>query len=114
MKTQSAKAKGRKLQKEIRDLILAAYPHLSDGDVRSTSMGSQGEDVQLSPLARKAFPFAVECKNLAKIAVYKYYEQAAANAKESEPLVVIKQNRSRPLVILDAEFFIKNWGPHED
>lgn len=70
--------------------------------------------MQLSTAAKRVFPFAVECKNLAKIAIYKYYEQATANAKDCEPIVVVKQNRSKPLVILDAEWFIKNWRTNED
>ena len=68
-------------------------------------MGAQGEDVQLSESGLKAFPFSIECKNLAKIAVYKFYEQATTHGS-AEPLVVIKQNRSKPLAIVDLEHFI--------
>jgi hypothetical protein len=69
-------------------------------------MGAGGEDVQLSPAARKLMPFTIECKNMAKIAVYNYYEQAKTHSK-GEPLVVIKQNHSKPLVIVDADYFFK-------
>jgi len=47
LKPQSAKAKGRKLQQWVRDQILQRFPTLSTDDVRSTSMGASGEDVQL-------------------------------------------------------------------
>jgi len=106
LKPQSAKAKGRNLQKWVRDQILNRFPSLTTDDVRSTSMGAGGEDVQLSKAARDVFPYAVECKSMAKIAVYNYYEQAKQHGK-GEPLVVIKQNNCKPLVIVDAELFFK-------
>ena len=56
IKTQSAKAKGRNLQKHVRDRILAVFPWLKEGDVESRSMGSAGVDVMMSPLARRALP----------------------------------------------------------
>ena len=105
MKTSSAKQKGRLLQQAVRDKILEKFPHLTERDVKSTSMGAQGEDVQLSEAGLKAFGYNVECKNLAKIAVYKFYEQATTHGS-AEPLVVIKQNRSKPLAIIDLEHFI--------
>lgn len=106
MKPSSAKTKGRMLQQWIRDKILETFPNLKPDDVRNTSSGAQGEDVQLSSAARELFPFQIECKNLAKIAVYKFYEQAQTHG-EHEPLVFIKQNRSKPLVLMDAEAFFK-------
>jgi len=107
MKAQSAKAKGRKLQQAVRDGILERFPTLEPDDVRSTGMGQSGEDIQLSPAARKLFPYSVECKNLAKIAVYNYYNQCEGNSGDYEPLVVIKQNRSKPLAIIDLEHFME-------
>jgi hypothetical protein len=103
---QSAKAKGRRLQQLVRDSILSAFPKLEPDDVRSTSMGAGGEDVQLSPAARKLFPYTVECKNLAKIAVYNYYVQATGH-NDFEPLVIIKQDRSKPLAVVDLEHFME-------
>jgi len=106
MKAQSAKAKGRRLQQAVRDAILTAFPKLEPDDVRSTSMGAGGEDVQLSPAARKLFPYSVECKSLSKIAVFNYYEQATGHGKH-EPLVVIKQNRSKALAVVDLDHFME-------
>lgn len=102
---QSAKAKGRRLQQAVRDAVLESFPSLEPDDVRSTSMGAGGEDVQLSPAARKLFPYSVECKNLAKIAVFNYYEQATGHG-DHEPLVVIKQNRSKALAVVDFDHFM--------
>lgn len=67
-------------------------------------MGASGEDVQLSSAARSVFPFQVECKNRKAIAVFKDYEQAQTHGLV-EPLVVLKQNNSKPLVLVDAEYF---------
>ena len=111
MKPSSAKAKGRKLQQLVRDAILDEFKcSLAPGDVRSTSMGAGGEDVQLSPLARSLFPYAVEAKSKAKIAVYGFYKQAEEHAislkEDAEPLVVIKQNNDKPLAIVDFEHFM--------
>ena len=106
MKTSSAKAKGRKLQQYVRDEILAYFPELEVDDVRSTSMGNGGEDVQLSPKARAVFPFSIECKSLARIACFRYYEQAEANAKHHAPVVVMKENGSKPLVLMDFRMFM--------
>jgi len=89
----------------VRDSILKHFPHLTERDVKSTSMGAQGEDVQLSEAGLKSFSYNIECKNLAKVAVYKFYEQAQTHG-DAEPLVVIKQNRSKPLAIVDLEHFI--------
>ena len=106
MTPQSAKAKGRKLQQFVRDQLIQRLD-LTPDDVRSTSMGAGGEDLLLSPFARLRFPHSIECKNLAKIAVYKYYEQAKDNAGSHSPLVVIKQDRSEPLVILSLDDYLK-------
>jgi len=92
-------------------VILETFPFLHQDDVKSTSMGAQGEDVQLSPAARKHFPFSVEAKSYATFAVYKHYEQAKANAKDGcEPLLIIKGNRKKPLAVVDAEWFIRVGG----
>ena len=104
MKPQSAKAKGRTLQKWLQERLLENFPKLSDRDVRSTPMGTQGEDVQLSEEAFKVFPFYVEAKSREKIAVYKFYEQSKT---DHDVLLIIKENRKKPLAVLDAELFIK-------
>lgn len=108
MKTSTAKAKGRRLQQWVRDLLLSLHPSLEADDVRSTAMGQSGEDIQLSPAARRLIPFSIECKARQKIAVYDFYDQAASNApKGTEPIAVIKGDRKKPLVLVDAEYFFK-------
>lgn len=105
LKPQSAKAKGRKLQQWCRDQILQRFPTLTIDDVRSTSMGAGGEDVQLSTAARELVSYTIECKNRKAIAVYKDYEQAKTHGL-IEPLVILKQNLSKPLALVDAEHFL--------
>jgi hypothetical protein len=102
----SSKAKGRSLQQWVRDLILKSFSSLEKDDVRSTSMGADGEDVQLSPAARKLVPYQIECKNKARSQIHTYYDQACTHGKH-EPLVIVKQDRKKPLAILDAETFFK-------
>lgn len=106
MKTQSAKAKGRRLQQWVRDLLMNTF-NLEEGDVESRSMGASGEDIMLSPLARSFFPYSVECKNTEKVNIWKSYEQAKSNCKQFEPMLVVKRNKSKPLIIIDAEYFIQ-------
>lgn len=114
MKTSSGKSKGRRHQQWTRDLILRLWPSLEADDCRSTSMGAGGEDLQLSPAARKLIPLSIECKSLAKMAFYKWLEQAEANAPEgTEPIVVARANRKKAVVILDAEYFFAHWFPKE-
>jgi len=108
MKTASSKAKGRKLQQWVRDVLLSKSRILTPDDIRSTSMGAGGEDIQFSPAARKLWPFSIECKANARIAACRFMEQAEANCPEHvEPMVVMKENRGRPLVMIDAEYFFE-------
>jgi len=108
VKTQSAKAKGRRLQQWCRDQILESFPSLTEADVASTSMGAGGMDVMLSAIARELFPFAIEAKNTERVKVWESFDQAEANTPEGlQPLLVIKRNGSAPLVVMDAEYFFE-------
>tara|TARA_R100001369_G_C3237284_1_gene153355 strand:- start:110 stop:475 length:366 start_codon:yes stop_codon:yes gene_type:complete len=113
---QSAKAKGRRLQQWVRDKLYAKFPTLEDGDIRSTSMGANGEDLLFSPAARRLFPYSVECKNNKSNAIYKVMDQATENCpKGATPLAIIKADRHKPLAVVDAEHFFqlaKKTGKH--
>jgi hypothetical protein len=105
VKTQSAKAKGRRLQQWFRDLLienLGVHPE----DVESRSMGAGGEDLIMARAAREKFPYSIECKNQEKVNIWQSYSQAAENSKDYEPVVVVKRNNHKPLVIVDAEYFV--------
>lgn len=105
MKPSSAKNKGRLFQQEIRKLLIDILG-IDEQDIKNTSSGCGGEDLQLAKAARDKFPFQIECKSLSSIAVYKYYEQCKHHG-DHEPIVFIKANRKKPLVILDATKFIE-------
>ena len=101
MKTRSAKNKGKRLQNDVRDLILETFTELEPDDVRSTTMGDSGEDILLSPAARKLFPFATECKNQERLNIWESLEQAESNAGQHIPLVVFKRNRSKTYISME-------------
>ena len=105
MKTSSAKAKGRKLQQWFAAIMVKTL-NLHEEDLESRPMGSQGEDIIMGRESREKFPYSIECKNQEAVNVWKAYEQASTNCKGYEPLVVIKRNRSKPLVLVDAEHFV--------
>ena len=105
MKTQSAKAKGRRLQQWFRDLLIDKLG-IHKEDIESRSMGAGGEDLIMSRSARDKFPYSIECKNQEKINIWESYKQAEENSKDYEPVVVIKRNNSKPLVLVDAEYFV--------
>jgi len=105
MKVQSGKAKGRRLQQWMRDLLIEKL-NIHPEDIESRPMGSGGEDLIMSRAAREKFPFSVEAKNQETGNVWKYMEQAKDNAKTYTPIVVMKKNNHKPLVIIDAEEFV--------
>tara|TARA_B100000287_G_scaffold428500_1_gene480024 strand:- start:72 stop:410 length:339 start_codon:yes stop_codon:yes gene_type:complete len=106
MKTQSAKAKGRRLQQWFRDLLIEKLD-IHPEDVESRSMGAGGEDLIMARAAREKFPFSIEAKNQEKLNVWEAYKQATENSGDYEPLVVLKRNNHKPLVLIDAESFVK-------
>ena len=106
MKTQSAKAKGRRLQQWFHDLLIEEL-EIHPEDIESRSMGAGGEDLIMARAAREKFPYSIECKNQESVNLWKSYEQAQENSKDYEPVVVLKRNNSKPLVLVDAEYFVK-------
>ena len=75
-------------------------------DIESRSMGAGGEDLIMSKAARNKFPFSVEAKNQERLNIWQAWDQANGNRGIYEPLVVIKKNGVKPLVVLDAECFL--------
>ena len=108
MSPRSAKAKGRKLQPWVAEKLLSLLKRVTELDIKSTPMGFNGVDVQLSTVAYKQFPYNIECKNTERMTtIYNYYEQAESHDYKGEPLLIIKMNRRKPLAIVDAEHFIE-------
>jgi hypothetical protein len=101
VRPQSAKAKGRRAQQELRDAILAAFPHLEPDDVRNTPMGTQGEDILLSPAARQVWPWYSEVKNVEALNIHKAIAQASGKGRV--PAVVFKKNATPMYVALPLD-----------
>jgi hypothetical protein len=106
MKPASAKAKGRALQDWMRVKLIEEYDMFEE-DIKTAVMGESGEDIKMARAAREKFPFSIECKNTERLNVWEAYEQAKENSGKYEPIVVMKKNRKKPLVVIDAETFIK-------
>ena len=111
--TRAAKAKGRTGQNEIRDTILENFPDLEPDDVKSTTMGDTGEDIQLSPAARKKLPITIEVKRRKSSlkTVYGYLEQASNHAK-GEPVVFFRSDRMPWVVMIGMDHYmelLRNW-----
>ena len=106
MKTQSRKAKGRRLQNQFMQLLIEKL-EIDPEDIESRSMGAGGEDLIMSKAARNKFPFSIECKNQERMNIWQAWDQANSNKGIYEPLIVIKRNGTSPLVVLDAENFLE-------
>ena len=106
MKPQSAKSKGRKFQQWVRDLLIEKLD-IHPEDIESRSMGAAGEDIMMARSARNIFPMSIECKNQQSVNIWKAYEQAEENSGDHEPIVFLKRNNTKPMVLVDAEYFVK-------
>ncbi len=108
MNTRSGKAKGRRLQNKIRDVLLEHFSEeLEPDDIRSQVMGMSGEDIVLSPAARRLIPYSFECKNQEKLNIWSALEQASENSGDYPPVLIFKRNRSKTYVTIELEEFIK-------
>ena len=106
MKTRSAKNKGKRLQNNIRDILLENFTELEPDDIKSTTMGESGEDIQLSPAARKLIPYAIEYKNKEKLNIWESLKQAESNSEKGKPVLIFKRNRSKTYAVLEIQDFI--------
>ena len=106
MSAKSAKAKGRRLQNLTRDLLREAFSSLEEDDIKSQTMGMPGEDIVLSPAARKIIKYSFECKNKERLYLCKSLEQAEENSEDRSPVLVIKRNRSKTYAVIELDCFI--------
>ena len=106
MKTQSATAKGRRFQQWVRDKLIETL-RVHPEDIESRSMGAGGEDLIMARAAREKFPYSVECKNQERLNLWEAYSQAEANCGDHQPIVFLKKNNHKPLVLVDADYFVK-------
>ena len=114
MKTASKKAKGRKLQNDVRLKLLETFPFLEEDDIRTAVMGESGEDIKLSPAAQKAIPLSFECKNQERLNLWDSLQQAEDNSNDRVPVLVFKRNRSKTYLTIEFEKFLEMIGENID
>ena len=107
MKTRSAKNKGKRLQNNVRDLLLETFSDLEPVDIGSQIMGVSGEDIVLSPAARRLIPYSFECKNQEKLNIWDSLQQAEKNCGVYDPVLIFKRNRSKTYAVINIEKFIE-------
>ena len=104
--TKSCKAKGRRLQNFVRDILRDIFSDLHPDDIKSQTMGMTGEDIVLSPAARERIAFSFECKNVEKLQIWKAINQASSNNRDcSAPAVVFKRNGTEAYVAIPFTVF---------
>ena len=115
MNIKSAKAKGRNLQNLVRDKLRKIFvddwtkiPKLEYDDIKSQTMGMGGEDIVLSPIAKKLIPYSFECKNTERLNLWGSLKQCEDNCEYREPILVIKRNRSEVYVVMKFDSFLEN------
>ena len=107
MKARSAKNKGRKLQNLVRDRLRSVYTEiLETNDIESQVMGMSGEDIVLSPAAKRVIPYSFECKNQERLNLWSSLDQAESNCEDRQPVLVFKRNRSKIYVAIEFDHFI--------
>jgi hypothetical protein len=106
--TRAGKAKGRLGQQEIRDIILEVFPELEPDDVKSTTMGEGGEDIQFSPAARKKMPISIEVKRrkTGMKTQYDWLDQAKQHDK-GEPVLFFRADRKEWIVMVSIEHYME-------
>jgi len=102
----SGKAKGRRLQNHLRDVLINAFGSLSPDDIKSQTMGMPGEDIVLSPAAKQTIKYSFECKNQERLSLWDSIDQAKTNAEDRVPVLVIKKNRRGAYAVINLESFI--------
>ena len=89
-------------------MILTKMAGMGDDDIIVTPSGVNGPDLQLSPYAKKEFPFAIECKNQERINLWQAIEQSEGHAKDGmTPLLCITRNRAKVYAVIELEKFIE-------
>jgi hypothetical protein len=107
MRTSSAKAKGRRLCQEAKQMMFNFAEGLTEDDIIIMPASVPGSDLRLSAKAKKFYPFNVECKNQEKLNIWASIAQAEARMQMDEiPLVVFGRNRSKVYCALEFEAFL--------
>ena len=106
MKTSSKKGKGRRLQNYVVEQLANTFTVLEDDDIKPAIMGESGEDIKLSPAARKLIPYSFECKNQERLNIWSSLTQAKDNSNGFSPILIFKRNRSNVYACIDFELLL--------
>ncbi len=89
---------GREGQKKVRDLLLNYFTELEPDDIYSRPSGSPGEDLMLSPKARKCLPFDIEIKYGKQCNLIRANQQAEQECRgKHTPLSIGAYRLEKPL-----------------
>lgn len=80
-----SKSLGREGQKRVKEILLKYFSSLESDDIYSRPMGSQGEDLMLSPKARKLLPFDIEVKYGKQVNLIRACQQAQSESRGKYP-----------------------------
>lgn len=104
MGARANKNKGRLGQQEVCKLILDNFEDLEPDDVRSNPMGSDGEDILLSPKARRTLlNTQIEVKRKKKIGACRFMEQSE-NHGPHKPVAVFREDRGPWYATISLDF----------
>jgi|TARA_R110002050_G_scaffold81631_1_gene174812 hypothetical protein len=80
---------------------------LENDDIKSQVMGMSGEDIVLSPAAKKLIRYSFECKNQERLNLWGSLEQAETNKGTRQSVLVFKRNRSKTYAVIEFDHFIE-------
>ncbi len=109
MKISSAKAKGRRAAAGLREALLLSFPELEPDDILITPSSCTGEDLILSPAARKVLPFVFEVKNQERLNIWQALKQASGHGHSKKhliPVLCFTKNRSDSYVTVKLSDFL--------
>lgn len=108
MDIKSAKAKGARLVKELREALLNTFQdRLAPGDICVVAANLNGPDLYLSPKAREFLNMQFECKNQERLQLWKSIDQSEKHCQPGEiPILCFRRNREEPKVALPLHAFL--------
>ena len=80
---------------------------LEKNDIESQVMGMSGEDIVLSPAAKRVIKYSFECKNQERLNLWSSLEQAESNCQDRQPVLIFKRNRSKIYAAIEFDHFIE-------
>ena len=109
MKQNSRQNKARYLQNLVKDKICKTF-NLDNKDVRTSTLGENGEDVKLLTLtAKRVFPYATECKNTEQfIGLYKHFKQSKNHNHREPDMLEDAWAKFQILALVKPECFLRS------